>query len=67
MDTDQRGTKPRKTGAEREREGAIYGVLGLIALLIGLAGHLPAIVAIGAVVALIGLVMWGAGIARRDN
>jgi uncharacterized membrane protein len=61
MDTDQRGTKPRKTGAEREREGAIYG------LLIGLAAHLPAIVAIGAVVALIGLVMWGAGIARRDN
>ena len=65
MDTQRQGAH-RKTGAEWERDGKIYGGLGLIAVLLGLAGDLPAIIAIGALVAVVGLVMFGAGITRRN-
>jgi hypothetical protein len=50
----------------REREGAIIGVLGLLIALFGLAGSPPAIV-LGLVVAVIGAIMWGAGMAARRD
>jgi hypothetical protein len=51
----------------REREGAIIGVLALLVLAIGLAKHLPALVVIGALFAIIGAIMWGAGMAARRD
>jgi hypothetical protein len=50
----------------REREGAIIGVLGLLIALFGLAGSPPAIV-LGLVFAVIGAIMWGAGMAARRD
>jgi hypothetical protein len=50
----------------REREGAIIGVLGLLVALFGLAGSPPALV-IGLVFAVIGAIMWGAGMAARRD
>jgi hypothetical protein len=57
----------RKTAEGREREGAIIGVLGLVIALFGLAGS-PTALVLGLVAAVIGAIMWGAGMAaQRDR
>lgn len=52
--------------AGREREGAIIGVLGLLIALFGLAGS-PTAIVLGLVIAIIGAIMWGAGMAARRD
>lgn len=56
----------RKTAQEREKEGALLGGAGVLIAVIGLAGELAPVAALGGVVALLGLVMWGAAMARPD-
>lgn len=58
----------RRTGGDLQRQGGLTGIAGVVVFLFGRA--LPdatAVVALGAVLAVIGLVMWGAGLVRGDD
>jgi hypothetical protein len=59
-------SKTRKSAADRESAGWRTGVGGLLLAGVGLFEHLPRLVGLGFVVAVIGGIMWGAGMARRD-
>lgn len=49
-----------------ERQGQVVGGGGVLLALLGLATSQGAAVVIGVVVAVVGLVMWAAGMARSD-
>jgi hypothetical protein len=59
-------SKTRKSAADRESAGWRTGVGGLLLAGVGLASNLPRLIGIGLVVAVIGAVMWGAGMARSN-
>ena len=61
MDTQQR----RKTAAEREREGSRTALGGAALIVLGYFLS-PVLIAIGVLLAVAGVVMWGAAMARRD-
>lgn len=61
MDTRQ----PRKTAAEREREGAFTAAGGVALIVLGYFLSMPLLL-IGVLLAIVGLVTWGAAMARRD-
>ena len=56
----------RKSAKERETTGWQIGLIGLIVVVFGVANSYPWAVIVGLVIAVIGGIMWGAGMARRD-
>lgn len=59
-------SKPRRSAAERETMGWRIGAGGLLLAVVGLFSDLPRFIGIGLVIAVVGGIMWGAGMARRD-
>lgn len=57
----------RKSAADREHTGSYIGGFGLIAAGIGWANDIALLLVVGLVAAVIGGIMWGAGMARSDN
>lgn len=56
----------RKSAKERETLGRDTGIVGLAFIALSLFNHMVWLGGIGLVVAIIGGIMWGAGMARRD-
>lgn len=56
----------RKSAKDRESTGWRTGAIGLLFAGIGLFNDAPVLLGIGLVVAVIGGIMWGAGMARQD-
>ena len=56
----------RKSAKDRESLGWRTGVFGLLIVGFAMANHASGLVLIGLVVAAIGGIMWGAGMARQD-
>lgn len=56
----------RKSAKDRESLGMRIGIFGLLILGFAVFEHAPGLVLIGLLVAAIGGIMWGAGMARRD-
>lgn len=59
----------KRSGRDLQRQGIVAGVGGLVIFVMGLAsdGSAPALLFLGVVFALIGLVAWGAGLVRGDD
>jgi hypothetical protein len=56
----------RRTGGDLQRQGFVAGLAGVLIFLFGVSVS-PWLLLLGAVVALVGLVMWGAGLVRGDG
>ena len=56
----------RKSAKDRESVGARTGFVGLLLIGLGMFEHTPRMVGLGLLVAAIGGIMWGAGMARRE-
>lgn len=56
----------RKSASDITNTGATVGGGGLLLAVVGLFSEIPGVVVMGMIVAVVGLVMWGAGLARRD-
>ena len=56
----------RKSAKERETYGWQTGLCGLAAVFFGWRFEAAWLVVVGGVIAIIGGIMWGAGMARRD-
>ena len=59
-------SKPRKSAMERETLGRDTGLVGLAFMGLSLFNHAGWLGGVGLVVAVIGGIMWGAGMARHD-
>ena len=56
----------RKSAKERETTGWQLGLIALFVVVFGLMNRNPWAVLVGIVLAIIGAIMWGAGMARSD-
>jgi xanthine/uracil/vitamin C permease (AzgA family) len=56
----------RVSAKDRESRGWRIGLFGLLVAGFAVANHAPGLIAVGLLVAIIGGIMWGAGMARRD-
>lgn len=57
----------RKSAKERETTGWQIGLIALFVVVFGLMNGFPWAVIVGIVLAIIGAIMWGAGMARSDQ
>lgn len=59
--SEPREPRPRKSARQREHEGVQWGIIGVILMLFAPYGLI-----LGGIAMVVGLVMWGAGMARSD-
>jgi len=59
-------SKPRTSAKDRESQGVRTGILGLMLAGVGVFENVPRMALLGLLVAVIGGIMWGAGMARSD-
>lgn len=60
--------KTGRTGGDLQRQGGLMGIAGVLIFLFGRTlPNATLVVFLGAALAVIGLVMWGAGLVRGDD